>query len=56
MTNEARSVWSKMWLKKPKDVVMAESTVEKLHRHYTLTDLLALGIGEPWLMKAANGG
>ena len=43
--SSGKSIWNKMWLKKPKDVVMAEATVEKLQRHYTLTDLLALGVG-----------
>ena len=52
--SSGKSIWNKMWLKKPKDVVMAEATVEKLQRHYTLTDLLALGVGNdshifPWL-------
>ncbi len=38
-------VWKKMFLKKTKDVCVAEQNAEKMERNLSLSDLLSIGIG-----------
>lgn len=43
--NTDMSMWERMWVTKPREVILREESSQKLGRHLALPDLLAIGIG-----------